>query len=283
MNNNTDISIIFYINLDRRCDRDNNVRSELNKHNLLSITERIRAVDGSQLNLNTISHNIITEQGITDAKHKNMKPGISMTLGAIGCAMSHRFAWMRINTDPLINSALILEDDIQLDDQFNQKLAHIQNYAKHRNFDYDVLFIGYHPATLKYIDKSYVNEMFVKSSQIYGLFGYIVTKKGAEKLLRVFPVTEQIDTELYKSMHKLNINVLLVKPDMRIVTSEPSEIATRYGSDIQTTTQIQTILRKEMFPSDSIMTDILHIVIITCLAILIMLLFKTCIDPVTIM
>jgi hypothetical protein len=35
------IDHIFYINLDKRVDRDNNVRSQLNKHNLLGITERI--------------------------------------------------------------------------------------------------------------------------------------------------------------------------------------------------------------------------------------------------
>jgi GR25 family glycosyltransferase involved in LPS biosynthesis len=100
------IDHIFYINLDKRVDRDNNVRSQLNKHNLLGITERVSAVNGSTLNLDTIPETIITSKGILDSKSKTNTIGISLTSGAIGCALSHRKIWINIRDDPNIQSAL---------------------------------------------------------------------------------------------------------------------------------------------------------------------------------
>ena len=180
---------IFYINLDRRLERDQNVKSELTKHNLLNIpnmVDRISAVDGSQLDLDTVPNTIITSDGIINAKSKTGRVGISLTPGAIGCALSHRKAWTKIRDDPSIQTALILEDDIQLEKDFVPILKYYLETVKNK---YDVLFLGYHPATIKYmqINKMNESELFFQTSKVYGLFGYVVTKNGAKKLLKIFP------------------------------------------------------------------------------------------------
>lgn len=268
------IDRIFYINLDRRPDRDKHIRTELSKHNqnknqtLLDITERVSAVDGSRLDLDDISKNIITSEGITAAKNKTNMEGISLTPGAIGCAMSHRNIWLRIKNDPNIDNALILEDDIDLDKNFISKLIDYQNIT----IPYDILFLGYHPATIKYIqNKSNI------AKKVYGLFGYIVTKKGANKLLKIFPITRQIDTELSESFGKFNINVIILGPDQRIITSEPSEIATTFGTDIQTKTNNINII--EPYTSDMLPVYFFYILVTIILTILIILLINTIIDP----
>ncbi|VBB17727.1 glycosyltransferase family 25 [Yasminevirus sp. GU-2018] len=261
-----DFDRIFYINLDRRPERDSNVKAQLKNAGLLQIAERVSAVDGSKLDLDMVKP-IITKKGVDDALGQTNAFGISLTRGAIGCAMSHRSIWIRIRDDPEVKSALILEDDIDIDRDF------IRKFNKYRRFvplNYDVLFLGYHPASMKYFSKD-ENQAFVRSEKVYGLFGYIVTKQGAEKLLKMFPISEQVDTALYKCVNKYGVNAYLLKPELRLITSEPSEVAKKFGSDIQ---QI-----KEGFPSDSVVTDMTYLLIVVALALLITMLIRTLIDP----
>lgn len=279
---NLGIDRIFYINLDKRPERNHNVRSELNKHNLLNITERVPAVDGSQLNLDAIPEMVITSDGIGNAKSNTKCVGISLTPGAIGCAMSHRKIWLKIRDDPSIQSALILEDDIQLDKDFMNKLKYYLNNAR----EYDVIFIGYHPATLKYVHMSDVgnlwsdtlnnHDIFRAASKVYGLFGYIVTKTGATKLLKIFPITDQIDTEMSNKLGHFGVKTILVKPDLRIVSSEPSEIATTFGTDIQVKSATSEI--KENFTTEYFAFDLGHIVIFILIAIFIVLVMNAFTD-----
>jgi glycosyl transferase family 25 len=218
---------IFYINLDRRIDRNNFMKDLLNSYNLQY--ERISAVDGRKLDLDKLPPNIITKEGIDDAKNNNNRVYVPLTRGGIGCTLSHYNTWKRIATDKSINGALILEDDIDFSLNFTED---INNIMKNHPKDFDIIFIGYHPSTFKYIQRNKIyNKLYFKSLKVYGLFGYIVSKKGAEKLLNIFPITNQIDSEIPKHFNK--INAYVIKPENRIITSEPSEVAYKFGTDIQ--------------------------------------------------
>lgn len=210
---------IIYINLDRRPDRNLNVIEQLKKIGFENITERFSAIDGKKLDLNNINSNIITQTGIDFAK-KSEIIYTHLTVGAIGCAMSHRAIYQKI-IDENINSCLILEDDITIDDGFNEKIKYIENQIL--NIDYDLFFLGFHPGTT-YDETN-------KFNSIYGLFGYIVTKSGAKKLLDLFPITYQIDTEISRNTDK--INIYGVKYSDRIILSDQSQYSYKFGTDIQ--------------------------------------------------
>ena len=218
---------IIYINLKRRTDRLEHMTKLLNEYNLSQYSERLEATDGRELNLDKIDNNIITSNGIDDAKNSK-KVYTVLTAGAIGCIMSHRAIYQKI-VDDNINSCLILEDDVRFDavngDELMQKLNILENNI---TFDYDLLFLGFSPSTLKFSHMN-VNDYFYKLSRIYGLFGYIVTNKGAKKLLNMFPLSQQLDTEI--SNHSKFINIYSVKKNL--VLSEPSEINREFGTDIQ--------------------------------------------------
>lgn len=221
---------IYYINLDRRVDRNKNVIEQLKKHNLHAT--RVTAVDGTKLN--NISNAIVTKNGI---ERMNKKLFVSLTNGGIGCAMSHRNIWLDIQKTKK-NNCLILEDDITINDNFSSKLNFYLNNVPD---DYDILFLGYHPSSLKHVitnsqeyDYNNYNDsanIFIRSNRVYGLFGYIVSQKGVDKLLKLFPITNQIDTEISDAMKHLN--VYLVKPNEQLIISKPSEINDDFGSDIQ--------------------------------------------------
>lgn len=215
---------IIYINLDRRPDRNLNVIEQLKKVGLENITERFSAIDGKKLDLDNYDTNIITPRGIEFAK-KSEIIYTHLTLGAIGCAESHRTIYQKI-IDENINSCLILEDDITFDDKFNEKLKYIENDIKVNNKinnNYDLFFLGFHPGT------TYDESMRYKT--VYGLFGYIVTKSGAKKLLNLFPITYQIDTEISRNTDK--INIYGVKYSERLILSDQSQYSYKFGTDIQ--------------------------------------------------
>lgn len=258
------IDKIFYINLDRRIDRNINVRSQLTNSGLTNLPiERVSAVDGSKLDRSKLE-SIVKKESLDN---KNKIYGVSLTLGAIGCAMSHRAVWKAINSST-ISSALILEDDIEIDERIIEKLQSYEKYIP----DFDVLFLGYHPATLKYLNSSNnVNDVVIElakhdKSRIYGLFGYVVSKKGASKLLKLFPISEQLDTELSKNIKSLDLNIYVLKPNLCLIKSDPSESAFKHGTDIQTNI--------EPFPTDSVTNDVMYLSVIVILSLLIILFLR---------
>lgn len=216
---------ILYINLAHRQDRRDNVIEQLKKINLLDKAVRIDGVYGKNLNLKNMSRNLVTNKGIEDALNDNQKVYTYLTPGAIGCALSHKKAYEYIINNK-ISSALILEDDITFDKDFNRKLSQI--YLKVPK-DFDVLFIGYHNTSDKYLDR--VHSVYSKPKKLYGLFGYIVTLEGAKKLLDVFPITEQIDSEIPR--HFDYIKAYAVNPYKKIIFSDQSSVFTKFGTDIQ--------------------------------------------------
>ena len=217
-------SKIYYINLDRRLDRDISINNELKKININKTIEKISAIDGKNIDFNMIPNNLITKEGIDAALEKNNGLYLVMTKGAIGCALSHKYIYekMLYNTDKYI---LILEDDIWFDDNFNDKLI---EYTKDIP-EYDILFLGYHEI---YNNDNLKDKPYMKiTGKIYGLYGYIINKKAAKELIELFPLTSQIDSEMAKIFSKLNTYAL--KENYRIIHSQPSQIADKFGTDIQ--------------------------------------------------
>jgi GR25 family glycosyltransferase involved in LPS biosynthesis len=213
---------IIYINLDRRPERNLNVIDQLKKVGLLNMAERFSAIDGKKLDLNKIDSSIITTDGIGYAKKSDII-FTHLTPGAIGCAMSHRAIYQKI-IDENIENCLILEDDITFVDDFNKKIQKVEKYIKDNKLEYDLFFLGYHPSSLR----DFYTQKFLN---IYGLFGYIVNKNGAKKLLDLFPITYQIDTEISFNSDKINIQGVQFYD--KIILSDQSQYSYKFGTDIQ--------------------------------------------------
>jgi len=215
---------ILYINLDRRNDRKIHMENELNKINWTGSVERISAVDGKKLQKNDLN-NLLNENAINqfmDTTQRKFAPGSYMTKGAAGCALSHRKCWENILNNEN-EKVLILEDDIQFDNNFNEKL----NIYMSKVPDYDILYIGFHEAR----GSTIYNDILKKPGYVvFGLFGYIVDKRIAQKLLDMFPIEGQIDSEIEKIYN--NINVYHLNEDLRIIYSDHS-FDNSFGTDIQ--------------------------------------------------
>lgn len=111
---------IFLINLDRRPDRLEQVKTQLVQLGLEF--QRISAVDGSQL---PADYPLLQkERFLLEQK----KPAV---IGEIGCAESHRLIWKQMIAQNL-PFALVLEDDITL----NSKLTEFLNTKAYEAYDF---------------------------------------------------------------------------------------------------------------------------------------------------
>lgn len=220
---------IMYINLDRRPDRKLNVMTQLKNINNTITVERINAIDATKLDIANLSEKLVTYDGVQAALDTTKGLYTILTKGAIGCAISHKIAWEKISLGN-DERVLILEDDITFCDNYNEKLLKILD--KIEPIKHDILFLGTH-GYYKGIDE----EHFDRPSKLYGLFGYILNKKAAIILLSIFPIKEQIDTEMAKVFSMLDVYTVKYNKDKniddRIILSDLSQEAVTFGTDIQ--------------------------------------------------
>lgn len=224
------INNILYINLERRRDRNDNMISLLNKLKLNDISKRVNAVDGKMLTRDNISSDDVTNEGIDDAFNDNQMVYTFLTSGAVGCALSHKKCYQYI-VDNNISQCLILEDDVRIDPDFVNKFNEIE---KEIPKDFDIFVLGYSSSQplLEHNDLVKNYKLFHKTKRFYGLFGYIVSNKGAKKLLKLFPITKQIDSEISKNLDHIDAYALNRK--YCLITSDLSEkVNSIFGTDTQ--------------------------------------------------
>jgi GR25 family glycosyltransferase involved in LPS biosynthesis len=219
------INKIYYINLDRRTDRYEHINNELKKINYIGPIEKISAIDGKTLNINNLSNTLITDEGKNDALDKNKGMYYILTPGAVGCALSHLNIYNKIIEEIDDNNyVLILEDDITIDNNFMNKLNNYINKMP----QFDILFLGYHHTDANLEENE--NEIYGKPNKIWGLFGYLINKKAAIEIKKIFPLIYQIDTEMPKIFN--NLSVFYLK-DKLIISDESQLINSKFGTDTQ--------------------------------------------------
>lgn len=105
---------IYYINLERRPDRNEQCIEELNKHNV--IAERFNAIDGNLLVNNNWKH----------------------SMGNLGCVNSHLNLIKKAKENKYKN-VLILEDDVVFDDNIEDRF---EKYYKQLPYNWDILYLS---------------------------------------------------------------------------------------------------------------------------------------------
>jgi glycosyl transferase family 25 len=140
------IDIVYYINLDKRTDRKEEIIGELNKLNLKS--EQIERVPGVYIE----------------------------DFGALGCSYSHIECLKRFIKSNK-NNCIIFEDDFMFKPDIN--FIELLNNFFDLHIDYDVCMLSINPNTLEDTEISFLKK--VNEGQTAS--GYIVNKKFANVLL----------------------------------------------------------------------------------------------------
>ena len=207
---------IYVISLDRTPERYALVKKQLDNFNLKH--ERFSAVDGKLINVRdegrkqTIQWQKIGPpngyyRGATlkisykplyeDAEFYYLTDKCLLNVGELGCAMSHRAVWIDI-VKHKYKRAIVFEDDITLENNFNQKLSETLNNLP-SDFDLFYLDIAVRPHELsdtKFFPPDFWLSKFSNTSSPYyakiksdnknitSTHAYVITYDSAEKLLK---------------------------------------------------------------------------------------------------
>ena len=192
---------IFIINMKSREDRMKNIDEQCKKLGI--IYTRVEAINGKDLDLDSLDKSLINERGKYFAKGEGKRRwGLTLTPGAVGCALSHKKIWDEYKESSTKEPIIVLEDDINIDEKFEESVKElIENVPE----DWDLIYLGSHIKP-KILNES-VRPYFVPRGQVNGTIGYIINKKGVDKLLqKCFPLNEnQIDTILYSNFKKWKV------------------------------------------------------------------------------
>ena len=219
------IEKIYVINLDREPTRWSRVKQELGRirdafgNDLLILTERHAAVDARCFSQDpakdaevdpyyTLADQLFVEpQPQTLPTRYELEAPIQMSRAEVAVAKSHIQVWRRVAQGEQ-EHALILEDDVW----FHPSFAHHVDQAwkdiaieggKHEGFD--ILYVSYLEVTHG-APKTFVSShVFRPVRGLWFLSGYILSRKGAEKLLRLLPCRGPVDLWINHQFSVLNV------------------------------------------------------------------------------
>lgn len=207
------ITDILVINLDRRCDRWLNFLDQAKNSSLINkYHKRISAIDGKDLTNNDFTQYVRTE-GYNDIISSKETKGLYLSRGAIGLAMTY----YRI-CENCIRPVILLEDDIVILKQFDKVFA--QAFMELPE-DWDILYLGWcQSPNLKIIPiTEHINSI---SGQVNGTHGWMINPLSAKKILNIFPLRYQIDTEIYlnKNLKKYSTTIPIVGRSKKYANSD---------------------------------------------------------------
>ncbi|MEI6372039.1 MAG: glycosyltransferase family 25 protein, partial [Nostocales cyanobacterium ELA608] len=201
----TDRIKTFVVNLDDRPDRWDNFEKNNGSDLKFLKYQRFSAVNGKKL-VSTCQLQQIFENN--DYK---------MRRGMVGCFMSHVKLYCDLIYDDDAEAYLILEDDIEITDNFEMKYnSLLRKLNKESNWSF--CFLGHHLRDLSVqdiyndrtklptIDKINVYQSFIQS--LGGTTGYLISKSGAKEFLDFLDktgATNGIDTCIQKCANDLNV------------------------------------------------------------------------------
>lgn len=223
--NGQTIEKIYVINLDREPARWSRVKQELGRirdgfgNDLLSLTERHAAVDARGFSQDpskdadvdpyyTLADQLFVEpQPRSLPTRYELEAPIRMSRAEVAVAKSHIEVWRRV-AQGAQGHALILEDDVWFHPSFARHLDQAwKDVAIESGKDegFDVLYVSYMEVTHG-APKTFVSShVFRPVRGLWYLSGYILSRNGAEKLLRLLPCRGPVDLWINHQFSVLNV------------------------------------------------------------------------------
>jgi glycosyl transferase family 25 len=203
---NNYLSRIYFIVMEKYPERVQNIKGLIKTHGLDN-AHIFPAIDGLIANKNLL----LKQHMITPKMYEKLRPG------AIGCAMSHVTLWKRLveSGEPYM---VVLEDDLTLEDNFNQE---IYLFLKHVPDDFDIaqIYLSKNKAITDSSQNQVVNKYVKTGYPQNGTVAYIVSRKGAIKLLEYcVPIYHAVDIMIRQ--HIQNGKLIAYIPTQKIVSHE---------------------------------------------------------------
>ncbi|HWL08269.1 MAG TPA: family 16 glycosylhydrolase [Planctomicrobium sp.] len=219
------IQKVYVINLDRQPHRWSRMKQELKRildssgRELLGLTERHSAVDGKAfledpptdsdiVPFYTLEDQLLIEpQPLALPTQFHLSRSIRMSRPEVAVARSHINVWRQVAASDQDHS-LILEDDVWFHSGFAGRLDQAWDEITSAIPDgeaFDVLYVSYlevkHGAPKTFIS----DNLFRPDHGLWHLSGYVLSREGAQKLLRRLPCRGPIDLWINHQFKALNV------------------------------------------------------------------------------
>ncbi len=201
------LNIVYIINLDRQKERWNLIQEELksiqvkNSKTLFNFSERFSAIDANKQSLNT--NKIKPTYKLEDQYFVDPNPqllniirekevNIELTEQEKAVALSHISIWEKIVKDN-IHNALIIEDDVYYENKFSNKLNSLWAEITESEIEFDLIYLSFKKVDFNPNIKRISDNISIPKRGIWWFSGYILSNKGAKKLLNELPIVGPID------------------------------------------------------------------------------------------
>ncbi|MCH8941134.1 MAG: family 16 glycosylhydrolase [Bacteroidetes bacterium] len=219
------IEKIYVINLDRAPNRWSKMQQELNHildssgAELLNLTERIVAVDANEFTeeptkdakvdpFYTLGNQLFVEpQPLALPTQLELNTPIRMSRAECAVARSHIKVWEQVATSDH-EYVLILEDDIWFHSGFARYLDKAWNEVVSKNDikgKFDVFYLSYHEVKHGAPKTILSRQLFRPVRGLWHLSGYVLSREGAEKLIRLLPSRGPIDLWINHQFEVLDV------------------------------------------------------------------------------
>ncbi len=219
------IGRIYVINLDRQPKRWTEMEKELkylqdcSGNRFWNLTEKYSAVDAKNLSIDfikdadielyyTLGDQLFVEpQPLALPTKMELDFPIQMSRPEVAVAKSHIGIWRQV-VEGNHEYVLILEDDVWFRSGFAKKMneawAEIMDNNNLRD-NFDVLYLSYEEVKNGAPKEFFSSEIFQPIRGLWNLSGYVISRKGAEKLLQLLPCRGPIDLWLNHQFKFLNV------------------------------------------------------------------------------
>jgi GR25 family glycosyltransferase involved in LPS biosynthesis len=192
---------IFCINLRRRREKWRRMQRRFAQQKLSA--RRVAAIEGRAVDPRSLPPALIaldydtTQNAAWDPR---VRPGVQcrLTAGEIGCILSHLSVWEAVLAERLPR-AIVLEDDVDLAPRFRARVEQLLPASGR----WDVFYLGYLATHLHPVPRPRAGA--ARPTQLFGTFGYAISRRGAERLLAQLPVVGPLDVFLSSRFAALDI------------------------------------------------------------------------------
>jgi GR25 family glycosyltransferase involved in LPS biosynthesis len=218
---------IFVLNLRERVDRREGLTSLLKKHKMFDITEWVYGIHGQHLVYEPNPRNVLAEYNFMyhwevnpDTRFKSdfehyKKQNLIATRNELAVSLGHIKMW-RSFLKSKAESALFLEDDAMFGKGIKKKITSIM---KDLPEDWDMVYLSaYRSPFGGYDTVEYSDNLDRLNFGVFWLSGYLLSKKGAKKLLRKRPVKGPVDVWINHQFK--DMNVFIASGDLPISQSD---------------------------------------------------------------
>lgn len=163
--------------------------------------ERVSGINGNKINIDDYEKKNIIKKVWNYGKWKNNDDEyIKMSNGEIGCCLSHLKVWNKIVKNN-IKKTLILEDDpIIIGKNLNRRLKLIMKYVPN---NWDIILIAF---WLHKGDEGKKINKYIHKVKDFALTPcYLISLKGAKKLIKLLPFDKPVDSWISSKSNKINI------------------------------------------------------------------------------